>query len=184
VPSPQIAQLAADLAPYLLPLLPLLAKGGRMAGGAAAKALGSELGERAPAVLQRLWDRLARRLRKRPEAVEELRRAARSPDGEAAVQERVAALLAEDEPFRAEVASLLDQVVAAGIVVSHLEVGVHGGDLRVLEVEDAEALRRSGVRTAVASGRIGETRPGSTAVGLRIGRLGKTPEPGEPDGDA
>lgn len=61
-----ITQLAKELAPLLLPVLPYLTKGVKLAGTEFMKALGSKTGEKIPDVIEKMWEKIEPKIEEIP----------------------------------------------------------------------------------------------------------------------
>ena len=172
-----ITQLAKDLVPYILPLLPYLVKTGKVAGTEAAKALGKKLGEDIPSSLRKLWKRLLEKVETSSATQEALQDViVRPEDGRtiAALELQLEKLLGKDEIFLHDIITILQEIRAQGVVIqSSLEIEEHKGELRIVNIEDVTALREAGISQIDAQTKIKHTDKGSKTEGVRFGQIGK-----------
>lgn len=176
---PHIDELAGNLVPYL----PYLVSAGKIAGTEALKSIGHNLGDKANQALQDLWSWLRPEVEARPalkNAAEELALSPQSSRLQTELWYELRRLLENDEEFAKGVAQLLERLAAQGVVASNLEIGMHGGKLEGIAVEDLADIRKSGIRELRADVRIQETNEGSSTIGVRIGRLGGPTEDATP----
>jgi outer membrane murein-binding lipoprotein Lpp len=137
------AIIAGLLAPFLSSLLVI----GKEAGTNAAEALGSEAGQLA----SRVWDRLSGRVESKPAAKEAAEDVAAQPDDElarSALQLQIRKILQEDEELQQELAAILEQGRQAGVVADRggviIQGGIHATDGGVAAGRDIEGNIRTG----------------------------------------
>lgn len=170
-------QLAKDLIPYLLPLLPHLKKGIEFVGGEALNAIKEESKGAISEAAKRLWGKLWPKIEADPAAKATVEKAAENPEDQRiqpALELQLESLLA-DEKFRAEIAALLDDVKKEGVMVSNrLDIDEHAGKAVGIDIESGAELREAGVTRVEQKSDIRKTEKGSEITGIRIG--GKKPE--------
>jgi hypothetical protein len=110
------------LAPFLSSLLVI----GKEAGTQAAEALGSEAGQFA----SRIWERLSGKVESKPAAKEAVEDVATQPDDElarSALQLQIRKILQEDTELQQQLATILEEGQRAGIVADRGGVVIQGG---------------------------------------------------------
>jgi hypothetical protein len=127
-------QLPAQLVQFLVPYLPYLVKGAKLAGQEAAKKLGEKASEQGFEQAKTLWEKLRPKVEAKPAALEAAQDAADHPDDEdalAALRLQLKKLLAEDEALAQELVRLLPQSGPAGqtVIASGERSVAIGGDV-------------------------------------------------------
>jgi hypothetical protein len=174
MPWPQADQLAVTLVPYLLPVLVHASK---TVGTEALKGIGRKLGDKGTQLLQDLWLRIKPEVEARPEleaVTDQLAQSPQNPVLQDELRRELQSVFEVDPKFMQEVGDLLDRVIAAGVVVSNVDIDVHAGKMENIVVDDLGDLSKAGIREIRADTRIQQTKEGSSTIGLRIGRLGET----------
>lgn len=172
MPWPHTDELAGSLVPYLLPYL---VNAWKTVGTEALKGVGHKLGDKANQALQELWLRIRPELETKPTLKTVTEKLAESPENHGLRDElrrELQNLLEKDPEFTREISDLLDRVIAVGVVLSNVEIEMHGGKMEGIVVDDLRDLSKSGIREIRADTRIQETKEGSATIGVRIGRLG------------
>lgn len=108
-----IVKLTHDLTPFLIPLLPYLAKAGEKAAEEAGKKLAGDAWDKAKAIWAWLWPKVEAR----PAALEAVMDAAKTPTDEEAqtvLRVQLKKLLAKDEAAAQEIERLFSGVAQAG----------------------------------------------------------------------
>ena len=118
-----IQTLAQQITSFLMPFLPYLLKGLKLAGQEAAKSLGEKAGERGFESAKALWGKLRRKKNVEQVALT----AAALPDNQAlrdALREEIARALAEDPALCEEVTTIYSQVEVGDVKRSGKVTGV------------------------------------------------------------
>ncbi len=108
-----LVQLTQHLTPYLIPLLPYLAK----AGEGAAEEAGKSIAGAAWSKTKELWQRLQPKIEAKPAALEAVNDALRAPqdtDVQTVLRVQLKKLLDEDAPLAQEITRLWEEAKAAG----------------------------------------------------------------------
>lgn len=165
---------AKDVADFLAPLLPYLAKAGTGAAEGAGKKAGGDAWEYA----KRLWARLRPALKDKPTAlatVEELTGgpdAARDGDAVAALRLQLRRLLADDPVLAQDIARLWQEARAAGVVLA-TQRGVTVGSISGGAVAQGERVVQQGGKYNLSVGQVQNLAMGDRA------RAGSGRDPGE-----
>jgi outer membrane murein-binding lipoprotein Lpp len=137
------AIIAGLLAPFLSSLLVI----GKDAGTQAAEKLGSEAGQLA----SRVWERLGGKVENKPAAKEAAEDVAAQPDDElarSALQLQIRKILQEDEELQKEFAALLAEGQRAGVVADRggvvIQDGIHATEGGVAAGRDISGNIRTG----------------------------------------
>jgi hypothetical protein len=118
------AIIAALLAPFLSSLLDI----GKQAGAGAAEALGSQAGQLAT----RVWERLSGKVESNPVAKEAAEGVAAEPEDQdalAALRRQIGKILAEDEELRQQLSALIEHGKQAGVIADRGGVVVYGDQI-------------------------------------------------------
>lgn len=143
------SQLAKELSPILIPLLPYLVKGLKISGQELAKALGKKVGEEIPDAIADLWKKLDPKFRNKPGAYDVIQKAIDAPQDERLVTLLEVQLedILKDERFRKEILSLLAKAENDGVSINQVvQVGKLSGELIGVEIENTELLKNGSLK--------------------------------------
>lgn len=164
-------QLAKELSPMLIPLLPYLVKGLKISGEELAKALGKKVGEEMPNALSELWRKLDAKFRNKPGAYDVIQKAIELPR-----DSRMATLLEvqledvlQDAILRNDVVRLLANAEKEGVSINQvIEVGKLSGVVTGIDVSSPELLRNAGIKSIDSKIHVESSEAGSKITGVQL----------------
>lgn len=163
------AVIAEKLVPMLLPLLPYLVKGVKMAGKKFAEALGQKSGEKAVEIAGDLWGKLNPKIEQKADAKKLVMEAADDPTqnylpGALAYQLKE---ILEDEALRKEVILILEKAEKQGVKVeSFIDAGIVYGEVTGVQVVNLDALEKAGMVTSEIRAHVVEA--GAKVTGVKL----------------
>jgi len=165
------SQLAKELSPMLIPLLPYLVKGMKISGQELAKALGKKIGEKIPDAIVDLWNKLDQKFKNKPGAFDVIQRAIDTPqDGRLAtlLEVQLEEILVE-EKFRKEILGLLAKAEDDGASINQIiQVGKLSGELIGVEVDSIESLKDGGIKKVDQQIFVKNAKSGSKISGITL----------------
>lgn len=165
------SQLAKELAPMLLPLLPYLVKGLKISGEELAKALGKKVGEEIPNALSELWKKLDVKFRNKPGAYDVIQKATELPQDARMTTLLEAQLedVLQDEILRNDVGRLLAKAEKEGVSINQvIQVGRLSGVVTGVDVNSPELLKNAGIKSIDSKIHVESAETGSRITGLQL----------------
>lgn len=173
MPIPSALEVAQQLLPRLLPLIPYLVKGLRKAAGHEfTQKLVKEGQKQAVRAAEKIWEKIKPKLDEDPaarEAVETVSQDPSNPENEQKLLEALQTALA-DPGLRKSIAAIMDTGKTKGASLrSYIEAGNIYGKVTGVEIEDLKSVRE--LRSEI---KVRDVKKGGEIVGLRVG--GDEPE--------
>ena len=145
---PTAESMAKELVPMLLPLLPYLMKGVKMASKKFVEAVGEKGGEKVVQISGDIWDKLKPKIAQDPEAKKVIDEVVENPNKEYIVGTMLYLFkqILEDENLRKEIALLLEESNKEGLTIkNYIDAGEVYGEMTGVKVTNLEALQVAGL---------------------------------------
>ncbi len=162
-----ITQMAQDAAPLLIPLLPYLVKGVKLAGQEFVKGLGAKTGEKIPDVIEKIWTKIVPKIEETPGADRTIKQVIENPtDGRVIGSfELLLEDVLKDSSLRKEIFELLKQAKDQGVTIdSVVRIGELYGSAVGVDIEDISDFKDTKVTSKLY---IKSAKEGSMTVGIR-----------------
>lgn len=168
------SELAKELSPYLMPVLPYLVKGVKIVGKEIFAGAGKKIGEDTIKNIQKIWDHLWSKVKRNPSAVqitEQIATHADDPRAENVLADQLEKLF-DDDDFRVEIENLFLVAKNAGLTITSVqELGNVIGKVTGIRIASGKDLLESGATNISCSQKADVVKSGGTVVGIEIGDL-------------
>ncbi len=162
-----ITQLAKELAPLLLPVLPYLTKGVKLAGAEFMKALGSKTGEKIPDVIEEMWGKIEPKIEEIPGGQQIIEKAIENHQDPRVKGsfELILEDILKDKSLENQLRNLFQQSKAQGVTVESLiKIRNLYGDVLGVDINSSKKLKDK-IRSTIE---IDEAKEGSSTTGVRL----------------
>jgi hypothetical protein len=164
-----ISQIAKEITPLLVPVIPYLSKGIKIIGRKFVDATGKEIEEKTPEVLEKIWEKIEPKMKQDPVAQAAVAKVSINPQDTRAVGllEMTLEDILRDENVRKEVTQLLSDVKNEGITVEQVSrFGKILGEVTNVDVDDVSELNGAKIKSKLNAKEVGED---AKVVGVRLG---------------
>jgi hypothetical protein len=168
------SELAKELSPYLVPVLPYLVKGVNVIGKEIFSVAGKKIGKDTVEKIQNIWGRLWSKINQNPSAIqiaEQISAHTDDPRAKGMLEMQLESLF-EDDNFRMEIEDLFLEAKSAGLTLSSVqEFGVVLGEVIGIKITSGKELIDSGITEISSDQKSDEVKAGGKVVGIKIGEI-------------